>query len=237
MPFPDGTATAAEIDTQLRRLLAVFRPPVPASDERYLAMCREYVVVLQRFPPRSIERAVSEIIQTRTERDWPKPGELVAAIGRLTEGGNSVPRAPLAADFRQVLNARAEALSQARRGLIEDFQRNNRELYRTAETEGWQGLLETAVKRAANILSQRNRSRDEGKSVRDEAWPHIGFRDGYEQIIILPEDIAHFRRLNTPNPQPVKKARGFASLTAATEKALGTLAGEYPEPVAEIPLV
>lgn len=200
MPLPDGTGTALEVGQQLDRLFTLFRPPFRPDDERWASLFREYVSVLQRFPLRSLKLGIDRLVATRKERSAPAPAEIIDAMQdavaiEQTRGRSEGLRPLGKPDFTEQDN-RLRAL---RIDLAEEFRRNNQSLYEQSKCEGWEALLETAVRAAANILAQRQEKRRRGEEVLPCSFPNIEEIGGREMITI------DFREIN--------KWRGYYGLS------------------------
>jgi len=193
MPYPDGSSTPTEVNEQINRLLNVFRSHVPTTDERYPGMVREYAEALTRFPPHSLKAGVSWLISHRKEKFWPTPAEISDAVAEATDNIRLAALPAAKPDFRADLARRNEALRQRRIAIVSEFESNQARLCLQAKSEGWGGLLDTAVRAAANILAQRDMKRAEGIDVYPCEFPNIATIHGVEQIAIDQSEINRWR--------------------------------------------
>lgn len=194
MPLPDGTGSAIEVGEQLDRLFLIFRPPFRLDDERWGSLFREYVLVCQKYPMKSIKHGVDYLLTNRKEKSLPTPAEITQAIGDAVDAERAAFAPPPKLDFRAELAQRNENLRQRRREIIDTFERNQIRLCAQAKTEGWDGLLHAAVRSAANILAQRDMKRVEGIDVIYPCdFPNIANVQGIEQVAIDQTEIARWR--------------------------------------------
>lgn len=74
---------AAEFDQQFNRLTAHFHLPVDASRD---AIALDWFRAVEQWPLEALEKAVTHMIYTETERYWPALGKLLEAI-RIKSAG------------------------------------------------------------------------------------------------------------------------------------------------------
>lgn len=74
--------TAADFDTQFNRLTAHFHLPVDGNRD---ALALDWFRAVESWPVEALERGVTHLVTTSTERFWPALGALLEAIRSKTE--------------------------------------------------------------------------------------------------------------------------------------------------------
>lgn len=193
-------------------------------------MCAEYADALHRFPPHSLRAGIGKLIAERKEKFWPTPAEiseatLKAVVVYLPSRMESKPD-----DFKTRMAKEDARAMEARKAIIADFGRRNASLCRTADSEGWGGLLMRAVEKAANILEQRDTKRRKGEQIHypcafpDAHEPHIISIDRQEEISIPPKAIETWRKwIANPTAAHLKHAQTFKSTGGVAKRIVDDL--------------
>jgi hypothetical protein len=182
--------------SDLMEAITALYPKTFESRETAVAWTQQYRDALGSLEPDELNVAWIEANRGHHAKQAPRPADILRAHENLKKRGavydpsggrHLLTLEEIKAEFA----IRDEQLRQARRDLITEFEQSHVALYRQADIEKWRGLLDTAVRNAANVLAQRNRSRAEGKSVREpHEWPALGWVNGRESIVIGEPEIA-----------------------------------------------
>lgn len=208
MPYPDGTASPTEIDRELNRLALVFKPNAKPSEPEWAFMIREYVTALTGQSAAVLTAGVTRMIQTRTDKFWPTPSEIIAAASN----------APLPSQIGQQARKYSEMLQSRDAERREDasrienkFHADNRDYFARAKAEGWAGMLETTVRAAAKIIAQRNEISRLGGEPSNPPRTHGGVEipniecvGGRDFIVIHQHEISRWRSFFGLEPDPGK---------------------------------
>lgn len=153
------------VDTLLIALRMLY--PVSFTDAQMPMITDRYRVGLDGLSGNDLNAAWAVLARTWTKRSAPTAADIFAAHngGRKPSNDSGAPGQATRAALDARLYARSQRLMDDRRQIIAQYEADHPKTYALARAEGWIGILETRVSRAANILSQRNQKRQDGRPL------------------------------------------------------------------------